>query len=177
MTVTEEMFNLYGKPVHKEEYHIRELRKDAYGISAGTIDFSLSDTDVLFLRLTLRNRGGEILGQNTYWHNRKEYQNYKALRSIPKTRLSVKKLGYESVKSRQDEKEMIRIKLEIQNGEYPALNTRIRLMNEIQEDVLPVFFSDNYLLLMPHEARQISAEYVQQSSAVSYIITAWNSEE
>ena len=177
MTVTEEMFNLYGKPVHKEEYHIRELRKDAYGISAGTIDFSLSDTDVLFLRLTLRNRGGEILGQNTYWHNRKEYQNYKALRSIPKTRLSVKKLGYESVKSRQDEKEMIRIKLEIQNGEYPALNTRIRLMNENQEDVLPVFFSDNYLLLMPHEARQISAEYVQQSSAVSYIITAWNSEE
>ncbi len=178
LTVTEEIFNLYGQLVWKKEHKIQDLPKDAYGISVGTVDFSASDTDVLFLRLTLSDQDSIVLGQNTYWHNRKEYQNYRILRSIPKTRLSIRALESSEVKSRQNGRTMIRTKLLIQNGDYPSLNTRIRFLNQDQADILPVFFSDNYLLLMPHETRIIEAEYApeKQTGDRRFTVTAWNIE-
>ena len=33
----------------------------------------------MFLRLKLEDENGKLLGCNTYWHNRVEYQNYRAL--------------------------------------------------------------------------------------------------
>ena len=100
------------------------------------------------------------------------------LQSIPKTRLSIRTLESSEVKSRQNGRTLIRTKLLIQNGDYPSLNTRIRFLNQDQADILPVFFSDNYLLLMPHETRIIEAEYAPEKLAgdCRFTVTAWNIE-
>ena len=43
------------------------------------------------------------------------------------------------------------------NGRTPALCLRLRLTDRAGEPLLPVFWSDNYLTLMPGEEREITA--------------------
>ena len=161
LTVTEELYNLYGKQVFREEIPVEELPPDAYGIPLGIMDFSASDTDLVFLRLRLTDSEGKVLGENTYWHNRKEYQNYLALREVPKTSLQLKVLSEEAAVGAPDRRPMRRFTLEIENGSAPAPGVRVRLLStkDAPDDaVLPVFWSDNYLLMMPGERRIITAE-------------------
>lgn len=176
LLVREELFDLYGRPVQRKEYAVPALTEDAYAVPVATVDWSVSDTDVVFLRLTLLARGAEVLGQNTYWHNRRDYQDYRALRTIPKTRVSVRILDSSFVRSCRDGRDLVRVKLEVENGEYPSLNTRIRLLKEDGTDVLPVFFSENYLLLMPREKRTVFAEYDPKRlpGNGAFTVTAWN---
>ena len=175
LLLTEELYNLYGEKVLDREYEISEFLSDAYGIPAGTADYTASDTDTVFLRLTLRDSAGNVLGQNTYWHNRKEYQNYQALLMIPKAEVSLRVVRTESVKG-LDGRELVRAVLEVENGEAPSLGTRIRLLPEDGADILPVFYSDNYLLLMPGEKRTVTAEYYPDRlhGEGRFTVTSWN---
>ena len=45
----------------------------------------------------------------------------------------------------------------MQNGPVPVLGLRLRLTAQSGEAILPVFYSDNYLMLMPGEDRLVSA--------------------
>ena len=176
VSVREELYDLYGRPVHTNVYEIEELSPDAYGVPVSTADFSDSRTDLVFLRLTLCDREGKAIGANLYWHNRKDYQNYTALRTIPKTEvtLSVVKTIHEENEDGTARKTFVTLKVE--NGESPALNVRIRVKDEDGTDVLPVFMSDNYLLLMPGEVREITAEFNtgKVNGSPVFSVTAWN---
>ena len=133
----------------------------------------------MFLRLILTDSDGTVLGANTYWHNRKEYQNYRALREIPKTSLSLDLRGSESFTDEKTGREMTRVTCRITNGAYPALNVRLRLLNPDGSDLLPVFFSDNYLFMMPGEVRTVTAEYETRKApeGVRLMLSSWNSTE
>ena len=176
LTVRTELYNLLGTPIRTEEFAVSELLADAYGIVLGTADFSGSDTDLVFLRLILTDSDGTVLGANIYWHNRKEYQNYRALREIPKTSLSLDLRGSESFTDEKTGREMTRVTCRITNGAYPALNVRLRLLNPDGSDLLPVFFSDNYLFMMPGEVRTVTAEYETRKApeGVRLMLSAWN---
>lgn len=63
-------------------------------------------------------------------------------------------LGVEETKSRK-----CKYTLQVDNGPVPALGVRVRLAGEDGTAVLPVFYSDNYLMMMPGEIRTITAEF------------------
>lgn len=146
-----EVFDLWGRPVSRRVYTTPLLEPDACGLRLGRADFSASPTDLVFLRLTLRDEGGAVLGRNTYWHNRRDYQDYRALAELAEPAASLKVLGEERT---EDE---LRWTLRVTNGPTPALCLRLRLMDRAGEPLLPVFWSDNYLTLMPGEEREITA--------------------
>ena len=173
--VSEDLFNLYGQPLDHKEHRISELPADAYGLVVGNADFSASDTDLVFLRLTMTDEEGRLLGQNTYWYNRKDYQDYRALCLLPPSDLCLLETGRTEFTDPKDGRIKTRITLEISNNEAPSIGVRIRLLSPDGADVLPVFWSDNYLIMMPGEKRTITAETdsIRLEKDSSFAIESW----
>ena len=166
-----EVFDLNGALVSANTYQTELLEPDAYGVVIAAADFSASSTDVVFLRLTLTAADGTLLGRNLYWHNRKEYQDYRALNRIPKAEVSLRVLQTEKT---EDGKR--RYTLQVENGAVPALGVRIRVTGEDGKAVLPVFYSDNYLMLMPGETRTVTAKFDADRliGRANWELSGWN---
>ena len=176
LSVTEALFDLYGHLVKEEKHAVDVLEPDAYGVLLSTADFTAASTDLVFLRLVLQDSEGRTLGENLYWHNRKDYQNYQDLKRIPKTTLQYRELEVIHTADIDGNGRRTHAKLEITNGEAPALNVRVRALNENGDDILPVFFSDNYLLMMPGETRVITLDFDTDKcpGEVAWEVKAWN---
>jgi hypothetical protein len=152
-TVT--IFDLKGKPVFSRDYVTETLEPDAYGIPVTQADYSASSTDLVFIKLTLRDSAGKVLGNNYYWHNREAYQDYRALNSLEEVKLEASVCLQPRAANGND-----RYTIKAENpGTAPAVQTRIRTVNEAGEDILPVFYSDNYFTLMPGESKIIDVEF------------------
>ncbi len=108
-------------------------------------------TPVQFLLLKL-TRGEEILSSNFYWRGSKE-GDYRALRELPKVKL-------EAATRVEQRGSTWQLTTEIHNvSKHPALMVRVKAVREKSGDrILPAFFSDNYIALMPGERRTIRIE-------------------
>ena len=104
-------------------------------------------SEVYFVKLILMGPDGTLLSENLYWQGREE-GNLKALHTLPKaqvkTTVSTDGQGSFSVRLSNP-------------GSTPALMLRLKVTDSRTGDlVLPVFYSDNYLFLMPGESRDVS---------------------
>jgi hypothetical protein len=166
------IFDLKGAPVFTRDYPTETLGPDAYGIPVAQADFSASSTDLVFIRLTLRDSAGNILGDNYYWHNRAVYQDYRDLNTLPEVKLE---LTVSPRPGAADGNE--RYTITVRNpGTAPAVQTRIRTVDEAGEDILPVFYSDNYFTLMPGEMKTIDLEFKPNPGrgAPRFVFGGWN---
>ena len=166
--VSAQVFSLTGRLVSASDHRVEAIEPDACGLRIGEPDLSASDTDVLFLRLTLRDSAGALLGENTYWHNRREYQNYLALSSLGKAAVTL-----EAGAAERRENGEVRYLLRLKNGPVPALAVRVKLSGEDGSAVLPVFYSDNYLTMMPGEERRIEAVFDPALLSGSPVWSLW----
>ena len=193
--VTAEVFDLNGSPVSKSEFSVGAIEPDACGLYIGKPDFEASPTDIVFLRLSLRDSSGQLVGMNTYWHNIREYHNYRALAKLCKASVALKaaRAGAPEIasgaacggnpdaaseaecgKTREGGEAMYTLTLT--NGPVPALGVRIRLTGEDGSAVLPVFYSDNYLIMMPGEKRTVAASFdpSRLTGNPVWSLTGWN---
>jgi len=122
-----------------------------------------------FLRLQLLASGGELLSSNFYWLSAKpdvldygktewyytpqtEFADFSALQDLPKA--SVKAVLHPAAGTAHDA--AFRIALE-NTGKSVAFLTRLRLVKgKEHEEILPVFWQDNYLSLLPGEKREVT---------------------
>ncbi len=171
------LFDATGKRVADTAYETALLAADTYGLVLGRLDCSASETDVVFLRLTVTDASGDILGENLYWHNWREYQNYQMLDALPQTVLTMST----EEESLLENGHVLRAFTLANDTEVPALHARLLAVHpETGEPVLPVFWSDNYLSLMPGECRTITAEHAPITGAsgsritCAYRLDGWN---
>ena len=148
------LYDINGNMVLNKDIATAHLMPDAYGVVIDKMDFSSSDSDIVFLRIVLKTANGDILGENIYWHNSAAYQDYRALAHMQRANVKLSAIS-ETI---SDNGNFIFV-LEISNGHTPALGVRVRLSSHNCCDVLPVFYSDNYLMLMPYESKIITAEF------------------
>ena len=106
---------------------------------------------VHFLRLKLM-RGAAVVSENFYWRGLVE-GDYRALRTLPKATVEIA-----TRVERQGER--WRLTSELHNvSASPALMVMLKMVREKSGDrILPAFYSDNYVNLMPGERRTIVAE-------------------
>jgi hypothetical protein len=106
---------------------------------------------VHFLRLKLM-RGAAIVSENFYWRGLVE-GDYRALRGLPKAKVEIA-----TRVERQGER--WRLTSELHNvSASPALMVVLKTVREKSGDrILPAFYSDNYVNLMPGERRTIVTE-------------------
>jgi len=126
-------------------------------------------TSAYFLSLQLFSSSGELLSRNFYWLSKKpdvldyaktewyytpqtEFADFTALEDLPKA--SVKAWLHPSAGTERDA--TFRIALE-NTGKSVAFLTRMRLVKgQGQQEILPVFWQDNYIFLLPAEKRELT---------------------
>ncbi|KAI0516852.1 family 2 glycoside hydrolase [Xylaria bambusicola] len=126
-------------------------------------------TDVVFLRITLATADQKtVLSRNVYWLAKDldildwedsdwfftpvtRYANYTALNKLQSAEVSV------STSAAKGKKQGATIILENKSS-VPAVFVSLNLVDKDGKDVLPVFWSDNYVTLWPHEKLELKAE-------------------
>jgi len=128
-------------------------------------------TPTYFLRLTLTDSSGKLVGSNFYWLSTKpetldwekstwwmtptaSFADYTALSQLPKVKLNVS-----SRSERKGDSEITHVTIE-NPGKALAFFVRLKATNgKGGEELLPVVWQDNYISLLPGEKREITATY------------------
>ncbi len=130
----------------------------------------LSSNDVVLVKLLLRSSAGEIVSQNLYWLAAGS-PDYRALDRLVPAQLSATATLSESGDTKT-------VHVELKNtGSDVALQTKLILLNASDASrILPAYYSDNYVSLLPGEARRIDIEYpaAAAKSSPELGIRGWN---
>ena len=115
-------------------------------------------TAIQFIKTSVTDRDGNLLADNFYWSNRLDSMNYKQLDELKEVSLSPK------VQSASCVEGVCNYTVEVTNdSDTPALMIRLKAQNSEGEQVLPVFWEDNYFSLMPGESKTVSLEFAAKN--------------
>ncbi len=169
LTLTANVFSLDNKPLlHHEE------RKDA-AADAESDGFKLDlapllASNVVLVKLELRNTTGQLVSENLYWLAAMSSA-YRALTHIPAASVTAS-----STSERTGD--TVRVHVHLQNGgTVAALANKLTLFNTADGSrILPAYFSDNYVSLLPGEGRDIQIEYPTSAAdgAPQIQLRGWN---
>jgi hypothetical protein len=125
---------------------------------------------VVLIKLELKDESGKILSDNFYWLGA-DSAAYRALDRLPAAGLAVAATSSAS----GDE---IRVHVELRNtGSTVALANKLTLLNAADGSrILPAYFSDNYVSLLPGETRDVDVEFpaTVAHGAEELAIRGWN---
>jgi hypothetical protein len=112
---------------------------------------ALKSTPVYFVRLCLKNAEGQLISDNLYWQC-SQHEDFSSLTVLPKVKLE------KTVSINDQDKELIfNVKLKNETNTLSFFN-RIKLCSEkTGGEILPTFWSDNYVTLFPGETKTITA--------------------
>ncbi len=128
----------------------------------------LAKEGVVLVDLTLSDAGGARLSENIYWQGRDEA----SLRGL--TGLASQPVRLTAASSLDGATVVVRARLE-DAGSAPALAAKLTLVNDRGERILPAFYSDNYISLLPGEPRTIEIRYDRSAAAGARInLRGWN---
>ncbi len=141
-----EIFTLAGRRIWSESAPL-DSEEDSC-VPTLRLPYPAGITSVHFLRLQL-TASGRLVSQNLYWRGL-EPENYRALRDLPPARVSLRQ-------ARQAGGGQWRLTAALRNeAATPALLARLQVRGEGDHArILPAFFDDNYLTLMPGESRKV----------------------
>lgn len=143
-----------------------------------------------FLNLELRDEANKLISDNFYWLSPiddvmdfdksqwhytpiKSFANLTALNSLPKSEI---KFDYKIIAEEGKNK----VEVTIENvSDYLAFFIELKIVdNKTNESVLPIFWSDNYLSLLPRESKKLSGSFSGKVSKdnVKLLISGWNTE-
>jgi len=127
---------------------------------------------VEFVKLELKDSRGRLLSDNFYWLTPDGSTNFTGLNSLPTVGLSV---SAERVSAGRQ----TRLSVVLRNpGHEVALMAHLQLRRGSSgERVLPVFYSDNYVSLLPGESRRITVECATEDlkgQEPSFVLDGWN---
>ena len=125
---------------------------------------------VTFLKLAWRDNGGKLLSENFYWHSAKP-EELQALNQLPPVKLG------ETVRfTRAGDEVTARVSL-ANPGANVALMTHLVLRDAATgKRILPVYYSDNYVSLLPGEKREITATCAAKDATANMKVSleGWN---
>jgi hypothetical protein len=130
----------------------------------------LSSEGVVIVNLELRRSSGEVASRNLYWLGA-DNASYRRLNRLPSASLSV-------VAKSARVGENIRVRVELRNtGSGVSLADKLTLLNAGDGSrILPAYYSDNYLSVLPGETREVEIEYPANSSngPAQLALRGWN---
>jgi hypothetical protein len=142
------------------------------GLTADLFTLDLApalDKSVVLVALDVTDAAGKTLSRNVYWQGRDE-ASYRAMNAMPQVRLAA------TASSRNDGADKLTT-VELRNPSgTAAIATKLTLFGADGAQVLPAYFSDNYVSLMPGESRRIEVRYPASAAkgAVTVKLRGWN---
>ncbi len=144
-----------------------------------------------FVKLELQSNDGKTVSTNFYWLSPKKntyewgktdykytpvssYEDLTALQNLPKAKLEASGTSVSTADGAE-------VRLTLKNpSDHLAFQVRFGVRKKGQDaEILPVFWDDNYIELMPGESREISAKYLRTtdiSEPLEMTVAGWNIE-
>jgi hypothetical protein len=120
-------------------------------------EFQPQITPVYFLRLTLRDRSGDVISRNFYWLSAAPQADFRELAKLPAVQLQVA-----HVAEHKGQEAITRVSLRNTTDRIAFFIHAALLNGETGEEVLPVWWDDNYFSLVPGETREICARHASE---------------
>ena len=129
------------------------------------------DHPMLLVALRLSDSAGTTLAENFYWRGR-DPAAYRSLGDLP----AVPLMAVMAPASPENGEDLGVVTL-TNRSPTPALNIKLTLIDSRGARILPAFYSDNYIALMPGESRAVTIRYHgTPGSAPGVAIRGWNVE-
>ena len=150
LTVRARIVNLDGTVLHDHSESVDSLSNSVRTLSPLPLPQWLSRAGVVLVELSLRDARGRLVSENLYWP---------AASGVNARRLSAlapQQLAASASAERNADGVDVRIRLK-NPGPGVALMTRVTLSGADGQPVLPVYYSDNYVSLLPQQEKTIVA--------------------
>jgi hypothetical protein len=139
----------------------------------GEVAWPANLSPVYFVKLELRDKSGKLLSDNFYWRSLPQQQdNLQALNQLAPITLEAK-----ATRADADGKCLLTITLH-NPGTQVALMAHLQLRRKQSGDrVLPVYYSDNYVSLVPNESKTITIEAAAadlKGDSPLVLVDGWN---
>jgi hypothetical protein len=159
--------SLDNRPLLDRETRVDAKPNDITVLEPLALKELLLEERVVLVQLTLSNSRG-ALSSNLYWQAA-DPADERRLVGLPDPKLAIRA-------TRNGSGEGSRIEIRIDNpGATPALLTRLTLLDANGKRVLPAYYSENYVSVLPHESRIIEAQCpAQGKECASLTVRGWN---
>jgi len=151
LNVKAEIVSLTGTPEVTKDFAVDALA-DATTV-AGSLADQLKDDQLHFLALTLTDANGQMLDRDIRWVQKDQV--WTAMQTVAPANVLA------SVKQQQTAGDETVYSVSVENNSsVPAANVWVEVIRGPQgQEVLPCFWSDNALTLMPHEQRELTVRF------------------
>ena len=170
LTVVADVYSLDNKlRLHHEEKRDApaDVTTDGFKLDLASL---LASDKVVLVNLQLRDASGTILSRNLYWLGAQN-SSYRRLNRLAAATLS-------ATASSTRDGDNVRIQVELRNtGTVASLENKLTLVNAGDGSrILPAYYTDNYVSLLPGESREIEIEYPAKSAtgAPQLTLRGWN---
>jgi len=170
LTVVADVYSLDNKlRLHHEEKRDAPADVTTEGLKLDLAPL-LASEQIVLVNLQLRDASGKILSRNLYWLGAQN-SSYRRLNHLAAATLS-------ATASSTRAGDNVRIQVELRNtGTVASLENKLTLVNASDGSrILPAYYTDNYVSLLPGESRDIEVEYPAKSApgAPQLTLRGWN---
>lgn len=169
LTVTSTVTDLSGKVLWRRQDRADALANRDTPLAALPLERIFATDPMVLVALRVTDRAGRTVTETTYWRGKDEAA-YRALGTMPAATLALSAAAPRSENGEQVMAVTLR-----NDGSTPALNARVTLVDAGGQRVLPAYYSDNYLALLPGEARTITVRYpASAGTPAGLTLEGWN---
>ncbi|MET0308445.1 MAG: LamG-like jellyroll fold domain-containing protein [Sphingomonas sp.] len=169
LTATVRVVGLDNRALFARSDAVDALANRATALAPVPLDTLYAQNPLVLVSLRLSDASGKLLSENFYWRG-KAPASYRALNALAPVRLDAR------LDTIADEGKDKHARVTLSNpGSVPALAAKLTLINGRGERILPAFYSDNYVSLLPGESKVIDIRYpAGTKGAPGFTLDGWN---
>ena len=114
-------------------------------------------TPVYYARLLLKDGNGKVVSENFYWLSADGKNDFRAITQMPKVDLQLT-----STTTTKDNDIVMRIKVKNSTNRLAFMHRLMITKGNSEDEVLPTFWTDNFLTICPGEEREVMATFARQ---------------
>jgi Exo-beta-D-glucosaminidase Ig-fold domain/Glycosyl hydrolases family 2/Glycosyl hydrolases family 2, sugar binding domain/Glycosyl hydrolases family 2, TIM barrel domain len=165
------IYNLDGSVQYQHDFDVTAPASVA--TTLGQVSWPANLSAVHFVKLELHDAAGKLISDNFYWRGLPEQQDdLKGLASLPMVTLDAK-----ATRNDVGGKSLLTVTLH-NSGAQIALMAHLQLRRKSSgERVLPVYYSDNYVSLLPNETKTITIDAATsdlKGEGALVLVDGWN---
>jgi hypothetical protein len=168
LTVHSDILSLDGTRLLSRDDRLDAAANATSHLPALGVADTLRGHDVVLVSLTLRDAQGAVVSRNLYWQGRTE-SDLRALNGMKPQPVTIatqlRHVGAED-----------RLAVTLHNaGDAPVLAVKMTLLDEGGVRILPAYYTDNYVSLLPGETRELAVTYPARLEQRPHLsIRGWN---
>ena len=135
----------------------------------------LEKTPLVFVRLELQDARGSLVADNFYWVAR-DPESYRGLQKLALATIDARAIEAAQLAATEGEERTWNVQLK-NTGSDAAIAVKITALHPNGERLLPAYYSDNYLSLLPGEERTITVQAPVSAAAgdaIHFTLRGWN---